>query len=74
MDIDASAKTPREPVASPDTALACLAQLGVKNGFDRALAAVRRGDVLDGDPCPFGGSSSSPAISSFHWRPTMSCS
>jgi hypothetical protein len=74
MDIEASARTPREPVASRDTALACLAQLGVQNGLDRALAAVRRGDVLDGDPCPFGGSSSSLAISSFHWRPTMSSS
>jgi hypothetical protein len=52
MDIDASTRAPREPVASRDTALACLAQLGVQNGLDPTVAAARRGDVLDGDTLP----------------------
>jgi len=52
MDIDASTRAPREPVASRDTALACLAQLGVQNGLDPTVAAARRGDVLDGDILP----------------------
>jgi len=52
MDIDANARTPREPVASRDTALACLVQMGVQNGLDLALVAARRGDVLDGDTLP----------------------
>ena len=38
-------------MASRDTALACLVQMGVQNGLDLALVAARRGDVLDGDPC-----------------------
>jgi len=52
MDIDASTRAPRGPVASRDTALACLAQLGVQNGFDPTVAAARRGDILDGDTLP----------------------
>jgi len=52
MEIDASTRAPREPVASRDTALACLAQVGVQNGLDPAVAAARRGDVLDGDILP----------------------
>ena len=52
MDIDASTRAPREPVASRDTALACLAQLGVQNGLDPTVAAARRGGVLDGDTLP----------------------
>jgi hypothetical protein len=52
MDIDASTRVPLEPVASRDTALACLLQLGVQNGLDPAVAAARRGDVLDGDTLP----------------------
>lgn len=52
MDIDASARVPREPVTSRDTALACRVQLGVQNGLDRALAAARRGDVLGGEALP----------------------
>lgn len=52
MDIDASTEAPLEPVASRDTALACLARLGVRNGLDPTIAAARRGDVLDGDTLP----------------------
>ena len=52
MDIDASKTVPREPVASRDTALACLAKLGLQNGLDPTVAAARRGDVLDGDILP----------------------
>jgi hypothetical protein len=52
MDIDASSRAPLEPVASRDTALACLAQLEVRNGLDPTVAAARRGDVLDGATLP----------------------
>src|SRR6202043_3852435 len=52
MDIDASKTAPGEPVASRDTALACLAKLGVRNGLDPTFAAARRGNVLDGDILP----------------------
>jgi hypothetical protein len=52
MDIDASKTAPGEPVASRDTALACLAKLGLRNGLDPTVAAARRGDVLDGDILP----------------------
>ena len=52
MDIDASTEAPLEPVASRDTALACLARLRVRNGLDPTIAAARRGDVLDGDTLP----------------------
>jgi hypothetical protein len=49
MDINGSTTALREPVASRDTALACLAQLGVQNGLDPAVAAARRGDVADSE-------------------------
>jgi hypothetical protein len=52
MDIDASTRAPLEPVASRDTALACLAQLEVRNGLDPTVAAARRGDVRDGETLP----------------------
>jgi hypothetical protein len=52
MDIDASSEAPLEPMASRDTALACLARLGVRNGLDPTIATARRGDVLDGDTLP----------------------
>ena len=55
MDIDATTRAPLEPVASWDTASACLVQLGVQNGLDPALAAVRRGDVHDRDTLPISG-------------------
>src|SRR5258708_7496136 len=47
MEIDASTIAPREPVASRDTALACLARLAVQNGLDPAVATARRSDVPD---------------------------
>jgi hypothetical protein len=48
MEIDASTRPLREQVASRDTALACLAQLGVKNGLGPAVAAAHRGDDSGG--------------------------
>src|SRR3984893_19335257 len=52
MDIDASTRAPLEPVASRDTALACLAQLEVRTGLDPTVAAARRGDVRDEETLP----------------------
>jgi hypothetical protein len=55
MDIDASIRASREPVASRDTALACFVQVGVLNGLDPLVAAARRGDVADNDSLPISG-------------------
>jgi hypothetical protein len=52
MEIDASTRPLREQVASRDTALACLAQLGVKNGLGPAVAAAHRGDDSGGGSLP----------------------
>jgi len=52
MDIDASTRAPWEPVASRDTALACLARLGVQNGLDPTIVAAGRGEVFDDDTLP----------------------
>jgi hypothetical protein len=54
MGIDASTTAPREPVASRDTALACLMQLGLQNGLDPAVATRPR-DVPDGDSLSISG-------------------
>ena len=52
MNIDAGTTVPREPMASRDTALACLAHLAVQNGLDPAVAAAQRGDPRDDNPLP----------------------
>jgi hypothetical protein len=54
MGIDASTTASREPVASRDTALACLVQLGAQNGLDPAVATRPR-DVPDGDSLSISG-------------------
>ena len=55
MDIDASIRASREPVASRDTAIACFVQVAVLNGLDPSVAAARRGDVADNDSLPISG-------------------
>ena len=65
MDIDARARAPWEPAVSRNTALACLVQLGVQNGLDRALAAAFAAMPSTVTPAHFRGSSSSRATSIF---------
>jgi len=52
MSIDLPTQHLHEPVVSCDTALSCLVRLGVCNGDDPAIEALRRRAVLDGNALP----------------------